>query len=99
MDNAIDPNLSPDFLYLGLLKRFGIGHNEEGSSNDDVALINGVDHDVLHRVNSVCADMVQQLCSALDLKKVLCFSFLTNILRIETSEFILIPTCIRIGAY
>ncbi|XP_062084256.1 inactive protein kinase SELMODRAFT_444075-like isoform X2 [Humulus lupulus] len=53
-----------------LLNKFGIGHNNEGSSNDDIVLINGVDHDVLHRVNSVCADMMQQLCSALDLKLV-----------------------------
>lgn len=61
------------FLFLGLLKKLGIGHSKEGSSNDDIVLINGVDHDVFHRVNNVCAHMMQQLCSVDDLKQVIFF--------------------------
>ncbi|PON76582.1 Tyrosine-protein kinase [Parasponia andersonii] len=53
-----------------LLKKLGIDHSKEGSSNDDIVLINGVDHDVFHRINNVCAQTMQQLCSAHDLKQV-----------------------------
>ncbi|KAF4392287.1 hypothetical protein F8388_012743 [Cannabis sativa] len=53
-----------------LLKKLCIGQTKEGDANDDIILINGVDHDAFHRVNNVCTDIIQQLCSAYDLKQV-----------------------------
>ncbi|KAM6577243.1 hypothetical protein CsatB_029080 [Cannabis sativa] len=53
-----------------LLKKLCIGQTKEGDANDDIIFINGVDHDAFHRVNNVCTDIIQQLCSAYDLKQV-----------------------------
>ncbi|KAJ4954298.1 hypothetical protein NE237_011081 [Protea cynaroides] len=48
-------------LIARLLKKWGLHHNREDSSNQ-TNFINGVDHELSNRINETCVKMIKQIC-------------------------------------